>query len=308
MHNPPTLDILNPAVCQRVGELREKFTSAAPFPHLVIDEFLQEDFARGLLETFPAFDRGNSMGDDGVPGGKSTVDRIKALGPAYSRLDDVIRSAEFLDWLGQLTGVDNPLYDPWYLGGGTHENRDGMSLDAHVDFNYHPSERWHRRLNLIVYLNPIWDESWGGSLELFRDPQTDASPSRSVVPLFNRCVIFETSERSWHAFNTIELPESQRHLTRRSIALYFYSKDRNADEIAPRHTTYYVNRPLPENLVEGAVLSAQDVAVIRQLIAARDAHIRLLYAENTELRKAQDKGFTGNLLYLAKRAYVRFRR
>lgn len=40
----------------------------------------------------------------------------------------------------------------------------------------------------------------------------------------------------------------------------------------------------------------------------RWAHIRMLYAENTALRKAQDAGLTGHLLYLAKRAYVRFRR
>lgn len=308
MNNTPALDILNPDVCRRATETRAAFTSAMPFPHAVIDDFLDADFAHALLETFPAFERGNNVGDDGAPGGKSTVDRIQSLGPAYARLDSVIRSTEFLEWLSQLTGIENLLYDPWYLGGGTHENRSGMSLDAHVDFNYHPSERWHRRLNLIVYLNPLWDESWGGLLEFFANPHTDSKPARSVVPLFNRCVVFETSERSWHAFNTIKLPETQQALSRRSIALYFYTKDRPADEVVARHTTFYVNRQLPESIAEGRALSAQDAAEIRQLIAARDAHIRLLYAENTELRAAQDKGFAGNLLYLAKRAYVRFRR
>lgn len=303
-----SLNNLNPAVRARLSELRNTFIAAEPFPHVVIDDFLEADFVRALLDEFPAFERGNAVGDDGAPGGKSTVDRIRSLGSAYARLDEVIRGAEFLAWLGELTGIENLLYDPWYLGGGTHENRDGMSLDAHVDFNYHPSERWHRRLNLIVYLNPLWDEFWGGSLELFRDPQFDATPSRSVVPSFNRCVVFETSERSWHAFNKIRLPGSQHHLTRRSIALYFYTKDRPEHEIAPRHTTFYVNRPLPETIVENAVLSRSDVDEIRHLMEARDAHIRLLYAENTELRAAQDKGFAGNLLYLAKRAYVRFRR
>ena len=308
MHDMPALDILNPDVCQRSAELRSEFTRAAPFPHIVIDNFLNDDFAHALLATFPAFERGNSVGDDGKQGGKSTVDRIKALGPAYSHLDEVIRSREFLDWLGRLTGIDALLYDPWYLGGGTHENRNGMSLDAHVDFNYHPSERWHRRLNLILYLNPLWEEAWGGSLQLFGDPHADTNPSSSVVPLFNRCVVFETSEYSWHGFNAIRLPDSPQQLTRRSIALYFYTKKRPADEVAQRHTTFYVNRQLPERFAEGMTLSENDVAEIRQLIEVRDAHIRLLYAENTELRAAQDKGIAGNLLYLAKRAYVRFRR
>src|SRR6185312_10965569 len=242
-HSPPgrrmqgstELSIIHPRVLESADTCRAEFTSAAPFPHVVIDDFLAPDFAAALLGNFPAFERGNAVGDDGKPGGKPT-------------------------------GIEGLIYDPWYLGGGTHENRDGMSLDPHVDFNYHPSERWHRRLNLIVYLNPQWEESWGGCLELFRDPHADARPARSVAPAFNRCVIFETSERSWHAFDRITLPPEHAALTRRSIALYFYTKDRPAAETAPRHTTYYVSRQLPPHLDEGRTLTRGDVAEIRQLI------------------------------------------
>jgi hypothetical protein len=302
------LSILDRDLLERISHHGSAFTGAQPFPHVVIDNFLDADFARALLDAFPSFERGNSVGDDGVQGGKSTVDRLRELGPAYARLDDTIKSRPFLEAIGEITGIPDLIYDPWYLGGGTHENRDGMSLDAHVDFNYHPSERWHRRLNLIVYLNPEWEDAWGGCLELFRDPAADARPSRSVTPAFNRCVIFETSERSWHAFDRIRLPEQHRQLTRRSIALYFYTKDRLEAESVARHTTLYVNRQLPEKYCDGHVLSRGDVADIKQLLEVRDAHIRRLYAENTELRAAQDKGLSGNLLYLAKRAYVRFRR
>jgi hypothetical protein len=308
MKAPATASILSPSVLEAVPRLRSAFLGAQPFPHVVIEDFLAQEFAQALLSAFPSFDRGNSMGDDGTPGAKSTVDRVRELGPAYQRLDDVIRGEDFLKLIGEITGIDDLLYDPWYLGGGTHENRQGASLDPHVDFNYHPSERWHRRLNLIVYLNPIWQAEWGGNLELFRDPQIDSVPERSVVPVFNRCVIFETSERSWHAFNRITLPESQSGLTRRSIALYFYSRTRPAAETAGRHTTLYVNRQLPDAFAEGRTLSSSDVLEVKQLLAARDAHIQMLYEENTRLRQAQDKGVTGHLLYLAKRAYVRFRR
>lgn len=308
MQRPTGTSIINPAVLDHADAYGREFASAPPFPHVVIDGFLAADFADALLQAFPSFERGNSVGDDGSPGGKSTLDRIRPLGPAYERLDDAIKSPEFLQALGRLTGIEKLIYDPWYLGGGTHENRDGMSLDPHVDFNYHPSERWHRRLNLIVYLNPTWEDAWGGHLELFRDPHADSRAARSIGPAFNRCVIFETSERSWHAFSRIRLPQEQQHLTRRSIALYFYTRDRPAAETADRHTTFYVNRQLPEHLAEGHALSRADIAELQQLIAARDSHIQMLYCENTQLRKAQDRGLTGHLLYLAKRAYVRFRR
>lgn len=302
------LSILNPDVLENADALREQFRSAAPFPHVVIDHFLASSFASELMSAFPRFEQGNDISADGRPGGKSTLDRIRGLGPVWQRLDNAIKSSEFLACMGRLTGIEALLYDPWYLGGGTHENRNGMSLDAHVDFNFHPSERWHRRLNLIVYLNPHWQEAWGGCLQLFADPHAQVRPDRSISPAFNRCVIFETSERSWHGFDEIRLPEDHAHLTRRSVALYFYSKHRPATEIADRHTTVYVDRPLPEHLVEGHTLARDEVRMIRQLLARRDDHIRTLYEENTLLRKAQDAGLSGHLLYLAKRAYVRFRR
>jgi len=285
-----------------------RFVTAQPFPHVVIDGFLEPSFAQALLDEFPGFERGNSIGDDGRPGGKSTFERIRALGAGYARLDDLVRSPAFLETMSTLTGIPDLLYDPFYLGGGTHENRSGQSLDPHVDFNYHPSERWHRRLNLIVYLNHEWDAGWGGSLELFEDPYAQRSPSVSILPLFNRGVIFETSERSWHAFPTIRTPERAPPVTRRSVALYFYTRERPAAETAGKHSTIYVDRQLPEHFAAGRTLSGDDVEALQALLRARDRHVRRLYDHQARLLQALDRGLTGQLLYLARRAFVRLRR
>jgi hypothetical protein len=298
--------ILDTAVLRDAQKYRQSFQSADPFPHVCIENFLKPEFAQDLLVAFPSFERGNYIGDDGREGGKSTLAKIRQCGAAYEALDEAIKSPEFLNSIEQLTGIEGLIYDPWYLGGGTHENRDGMSLDPHVDFNYHPSERWHRRLNLIVYLNPEWDASWGGALEIFRDPHAQVRASATFAPLFNRCVIFETSERSWHGFDRIQLPANKVGLTRRSIALYFYTKDRPAEEIADRHTTYYVKRQLAEHLTAGYTLTASDVNELKQLIATRDEHIKMLYAENTAMRVAEDRGVTGRILYWLRKAYVRY--
>lgn len=308
MQNHDLGSILNPNLLRDVRTLSTCFRSAKPFPNLVIEQFFAPAFIARLQAEFPAFEQGNRMGDDGQPGGKSTMERVKGLGPAYEQLDAAIKSPEFLQWLSQVTGISGLLYDPWYLGGGTHESHNGVSLDPHVDFNYHPSERWHRRLNLLIYLNPSWEPQWGGCFELFRDPHASACPDVSITPTFNRGVLFETSERSWHGFNAIQLPATEIGLTRRSIALYFYSRQRPPSETADRHTTLYVKRQLPDRIMDGHRLDCADVAHIRDLLQQRDNHITSLYAENTALRKAQDAGLIGNVLYLAKRAFVRFRR
>jgi hypothetical protein len=300
--------LLNADVHARSAAWRTAFATAQPFRHVVIDDFLDGAFAQRLLAQFPPFDRGNAIGDDGQPGNKSTLARIRALGETYVALDAAIQSPAFLAWLGDVTGIDDLLYDPYYLGGGTHENRDGQNLQTHIDFNYHPSERWHRRLNLIVYLNPAWEEAWGGNLDLYRDPYSDVAPAVRVVPRFNRCVIFETTETSWHGFERITLPDDRRDLSRRSIALYFYTRQRPADETAGKHSTHYVDAQLPPRYAPGYTLTETDVAQLRLLIAQRDGQLRRLYAENASLLQAQERGFIGKILYLLKRVYVRYRR
>lgn len=270
---------LSPSVLESAQQLGQRFDGAFPFRHLVIDGFFAAQSADALLSQFPPFERGNARTENGDLGQKSTVEKIRELGPAFEALDDLIQSKPFLDWLSAATGIPGLLYDPWYFGGGTHESREGQELDAHVDFNRHPATGWHRRLNLIVYLNREWEDSWGGSLELHTDPRRPDNQVTLVTPLFNRCVVFETTEWSWHGFSRITLPASRADITRRSVALYFYSRTRPAEELAPDHSTIYVERPLPERFEAGRTLTEQDVADLRVLLARRDQHIQRLYRD-----------------------------
>ncbi|GIX35186.1 MAG: hypothetical protein KatS3mg126_0965 [Lysobacteraceae bacterium] len=274
-----SFELLSPQLRDRPEVLAERFGTARPFRHLVLDGFLREDAARALLEQFPPFERGNRMSENGTEGRKSTVEKIRELGPAFVALDDLVRSEHFLGWLSCATSIPDLLYDPWYFGGGTHENLDGQDLDVHVDFNRHPVTGWHRRLNLIVYLNPDWDEGWGGALELHRDPRSEHDEVRIINPVFNRCVIFETTEWSWHGFSPIRLPSSAQGRSRRSVALYFYTRERPVEELAPAHSTIYVDRPLPDRFRAGYRLAEEDVQELRVLLARRDQHIRRLYEE-----------------------------
>lgn len=206
--NPSVL--LDPRVAGSATTFAQRFTQATPFRHVVIDDFFAATTAQEVLDAFPSFERGNARNEAGELGNKSTVERIRELGPVYAQLDDAVQSRGFLELVGRITGIDDLLYDPWYFGGGTHENREGQDLDPHVDFNRHPIEPWRRRLNLIVYLNPGWDAAWGGSLELHRDPRAADDQMISIAPTFNRCVIFETTETSWHGFSRITLPEAKK--------------------------------------------------------------------------------------------------
>ncbi len=276
---------------------------------------MDEDSAARLLAEFPAFDPKFAKNEAGEIGNKAVVERIRGIGPAYAELDDLIQTRGFLDLVGRITDIAGLQYDPWYFGGGTHENRHGQDLDPHIDFNRHPIDKSHRRLNLILYLNREWDDAWGGSLELHRDPRADDDEVITITPLFNRCVIFETHEHSWHGFPRIDLPESHRHLSRRSIALYFYTADRPAEEIAKTHSTVYVDRPLPSQFSAGHTLTEADVETLRVLLKRRDMHNQRLYRDiadlTAQLEQAQAAlaaGRLGRLTHIARRMLAGLRR
>ena len=278
-------------VLDSVASYAESFQAGQPFRHVVIDDFLEPGFCSDICEQFPEFSAAHAVNENRQLGGKATREAVRTLGQAFELADDLVQNPEFLSLVERITGVDRLHYDPWYFGGGTHENREGQDLDPHVDFNYHPISDKHRRLNLIVYLNEEWSDDWGGSLQLHRDPYLEPAHDEivTVTPLMNRCVIFETSEHSWHGFKRIELPGDKKDLSRKSFAVYFYTDKRPARESADEHSTVYVERHLSERFAPGMKLDESDIQEIKLMLMRRDQHLKRLYGDiqrlNGELRR-----------------------
>lgn len=104
-------------------------------------------------------------------------------------------------------------------------------------------------------------------------------------------------------------------MSRRSIALYFYSIDRPVEELADPHSTIYVDRPLPERFQPGRTLTDTDMVELQILLARRDQHNQRLYRDITRLT-AQLEGTNailrnsrmGRLAHFVRRGLVRLRR
>jgi 2OG-Fe(II) oxygenase superfamily len=268
--------MINASVLKNAAEIRRVFRQAQPFPHVAIDKFLDDDVCESLLRDFPAFEDKYAMNEHGTVGRKAVVERVSKISSSYKAFYDYINSAPFLNAMSALTGIPDLIADPTLFGGGTHENLDGQGLNVHVDFNIDERRMLHRRLNLLVYLNPVWEEAWGGAIELHSDPQQPVVDRvTSFVPLFNRAVLFETSEYSWHGFRRIALPPDRKHLSRKSFSIYLYTKDRPAEEVVASHTTFYLGQPLPDHIKTGRTLTDDDFEAIQVRLVERDGLLQM---------------------------------
>ena len=105
-------------------------------------------------------------------------------------------SRQFVLFLETLTGIDNLLPDPYFIGGGLHLSGRDDFLKVHADFNWHHKLQAHRRVNALMYLSEEWDEEWAGRVEFWDRDMT--GPVDMAYPKFNRLVVFSTSENSNH--------------------------------------------------------------------------------------------------------------
>jgi Rps23 Pro-64 3,4-dihydroxylase Tpa1-like proline 4-hydroxylase len=283
--NKTMKDLLNNSILQQPDQYHQIFSRNQPFKHIVIDNFFNNEFCQSLLDGFPSFDKKLASNENGEIGRKSVHTHVTDLGSSYKKLHNLVKDQHFINLVEKITGIADLKFDPQYFGGGTHDNLHGQDLDPHVDFTNHPKTGYFRRLNLIVYLNKEWQGDWGGNIELHKNPRLEPQQDEivSVEPLFNRAVIFETNNISWHGFPRIDLPEEKKHLSRKSFALYYYTKTR-ANKLKT-HSTIYVDRHLPERIKTGMTLTENDVQEIKILLKRRDQHLQRLYANITNLTK-----------------------
>lgn len=198
--------------------LAVRWKSAGPFPHVVIDGAFPDVLLDEALASFPAPTSPGWVRFDNEHERKLGYRHGMPIDPRLELMLARLNSWRMVEWLEKVTGIEGLVSDPWYGGGGLHLIEPGGFLDVHADFNIHPKLRLDRRLNALLYLNRGWREEWGGHLELWH---RDRSVAHRIAPLYNRLVIFETSDESLHGHpQPLQSPDG---VCRRSISLYFYT-------------------------------------------------------------------------------------
>ena len=224
---------------ERCKSLAGAYQWASPYPHAVLRDVFDINLLKQVATEFPD---PKTMEKEYVrveEYGKHTENRWEQFGPATKFLFSELKSGPFLGCVSDLTGINDLIADPLFMGGGQHQIADGGLLKIHADFNKHTQYGLDRRINLLLYLNEDWQSEWGGQLELWDEDMSGCV--EKIDPMMGTVVVFSTTSTSYHSHpDPLRLPPG---VTRKSLALYYYTNGRPSSEGASTHGTLFQLRP-----------------------------------------------------------------
>ncbi|HEX8461759.1 MAG TPA: 2OG-Fe(II) oxygenase, partial [Segetibacter sp.] len=217
-----------------IEEYKSTFASALPFKHICIDNFIDLSFVNSLHNHFPALGEMRKK-YNGINEKKAEDAEFGQLHLDFTILKEQLQSEKIKRWIERITGINDLQTSNDQRGAGLHQGGQNSFLDIHIDFNVHPLLNLHRRLNLIIFLNPGWQDAWGGHLEFWN--KDVSSCINKYLPIHNRCVIFETNEISYHGYSKINIPAGE---SRKSFYTYYYT---SLSSGVKYHDTVFKTRP-----------------------------------------------------------------
>ena len=220
-----------------LSKLKGQFQENDVIKYIILDHFITGNYASSVakehqevpLEYWFDYSHTNQI--------KTGLTDKSLMGKNTRLLIEELSSPVFLKWLSTLTGFKDLIVDPKLDMAGLHKIKKNGYLNVHTDEQAHTKHKyWKRKLNLLIYLSPDYEEHWRGNLELW--DYKNRKLIESIPPEFNRCVIFATDDKSYHGHpSLLNCPENT---ARRSLALYYYQKTDKALPVSPSH---YISLP-----------------------------------------------------------------
>lgn len=224
--------ILEPLVRRR-DALRAEFNQPRRIRSCIIDDLLPTEVALDLHRRFPKPDDMTC---------NHTLREYKHVSAQMNKHDPLMEEAIFafqdprvVAVVEEITTIRPMEADTLLYAGGLSQMGREEFLNPHLDASHDLGQSRYRVLNLLYYVTPGWETSWGGNLELYDGGP--GSPPRTIPSLFNRLVLMETNRHSWHGVSPV-VYEAQRQC----ISNYYFSP------VAPggrdyAHITYFRGRP-----------------------------------------------------------------
>jgi hypothetical protein len=225
----------NQLIAHIVEKLQNAELISSPIDHIVVDDFLPQEFACNLSNEFGDYNDNHWHNYSNTIEEKRTCNQWNLFKPSTYTYFQIICSELVTNAISRKFDIE-VVADYGLHGGGQHIHSKMGNLNPHLDYSIHPKIGLERRLNAIYYLTDSHEENDGGHFGLWgnRSSNKPGALIKEYAPIFNRLVLFNTSQNSWHGLSRIYEPKKSRY--RKSLATYYVS--------IPRHSSLTHTRAL----------------------------------------------------------------
>lgn len=209
----------------------KNFCNRKPYDYCIVDNFFESTVAKALENEFPKYKDKNWFEYKNSLEHKKALNDWNKFPPLTYQAFMMLNSPQMIKLLEQYLHI--PLFPDMGLhGGGWHIHGTGGNLNPHQDYSIHPKCGLQRKLNIIIYLSQELNPSiHNGHLGLWSHNKNTNQPKElifEVEPVFNRAIIFDTTQNSWHGMSKkLNVPKG---IYRKSLAVYYLTKPSNKSQ------------------------------------------------------------------------------
>ena len=212
---------------------REEFFQEGRIKSFIVDNLLPDDLAHEIYNAFP--NKKEMVFKNDFRERKYVAAQMNCYRPILEEIIFAFQDPHVVRIVSEITGIPNLIPDENLYAGGISLMCCGDYLNPHIDNSHDHERKNYRALNLLYYVTPGWETSYGGHLELW-DHGVMQSP-RTIESKFNKLVVMITGKSSWHSVSKV-LCQGER----RCVSNYYFSPH-SVDGEDYFHVTSFRGRP-----------------------------------------------------------------
>ena len=212
--------------------LKQMWAESRPVKHFFVDDLLPGDQALVVARNYP--DPEKMILRSSLRERKRAGVNIHDYHPAIGECLFAFQHADVIAAIAEVTGLEGVEADPTLYASGISMMAKGDFLNPHIDNSHDGDRQRYRLLNLLFYVSPDWRMENGGNLELWDEK---ISRPHTILSKFNRLVVMQTDQRSWHSVNKVTAD-----VTRLCVSNYYFGA-KPASATAYLNVTTFAGRP-----------------------------------------------------------------
>lgn len=216
--------------------------SKSSIGYFFVDDLLPETIANSIFEAFPKPEE--TILKKSIREHKHIAAQMDQYDPLLEEVIFAFQDDRIVNFFKDVCGVKSLYPDKNLYAGGISMMSQDNFLNPHLD-NSHDKDRNHWRVfNLLYYVTPEWEKTYGGNLEVW--PDGVSGEPITITSKFNRLAVMATHNKSWHSVSKVEVDK-----VRCCVSNYYFSEV-PLSQTDSFHVTSFRGRP--EQKLKDAVL------------------------------------------------------